>query len=564
MGIPAASLAQTRVVRFGNRDLRQLRHGQPGRRQLLHPVRHAAGDGLPGVRPRQPAGRPLLRELRVGAAGHVGSPWRCRRRPIAMAVAERRLVSVLFADLVGFTTRSEDRDPEETRELLSRYFEVARRIVEGHGGTIEKFIGDAVMAVWGAPTAHEDDAERAVRSALAIVAGVGSIADGDQPLHVRAAVLTGEAAVTVGAAGRAWSPATWSTRPAACSRWRSRDGAGGRGHLSGHQQRHRLRARRRAGAEGQDRPVEAWRAVAVVARRGGSGRASTLEPPFVGREDELQQLEGPVRRDRPGAEAAAGDGHRAGRHRQVRLAGSSRSTWTAWSRRRTGTRPHAGLRRGDQLLGAGRDGPAAGADRRGRGRRLRPAEADRHAGAVPGRSGGAPLGGAAPGRPAGPGGAAQRRAEELFAAWRTLFERIAAQAPRCSSSWTCTGPIRACSTSSRTCWPGPATRRSSWWRWPGQTAGATSRLGQRGAQRDAHQPGAAGRAGDGAAAGGPGARPPGRGRRTHRGARRGDPAVCGGDGPHAAGHRFGGAGGRTTTSCTATCRSWPCRRRCRP
>ena len=87
-------------------------------------------------------------------------------------VAERRLVSVLFVDLVGFTTLSEDRDPEDTRELLSRYFEVARRIVGGHGGTIEKFIGDAVMAVWGAPVAHEDDAERAVRAAMELVAAV--------------------------------------------------------------------------------------------------------------------------------------------------------------------------------------------------------------------------------------------------------------------------------------------------------------------------------------------------------------------------------------------------------
>src|SRR5919198_1064553 len=72
-------------------------------------------------------------------------------------VAERRLVSVLFADLVGFTAASERRDAEETRELLSHYFETAREIVDRHGGVIEKFIGDAVMAVWGTPTAHEDD-----------------------------------------------------------------------------------------------------------------------------------------------------------------------------------------------------------------------------------------------------------------------------------------------------------------------------------------------------------------------------------------------------------------------
>src|SRR6266704_5386762 len=69
-------------------------------------------------------------------------------------VAERRLVSVLFADLVGFTTASEGRDPEDTRELLTRYFDSSRQIVERYGGTVEKFIGDAVMAVWGAPVAQ--------------------------------------------------------------------------------------------------------------------------------------------------------------------------------------------------------------------------------------------------------------------------------------------------------------------------------------------------------------------------------------------------------------------------
>src|SRR5487761_1905070 len=75
----------------------------------------------------------------------------------APAIAERRVVSVLFADLVGFTTLAENRDAEEVRDLLSRYFDLARGVVERHGGTIEKFIGDAVMAVWGAPTSHEDD-----------------------------------------------------------------------------------------------------------------------------------------------------------------------------------------------------------------------------------------------------------------------------------------------------------------------------------------------------------------------------------------------------------------------
>ena len=79
--------------------------------------------------------------------------------PIAdgTATAERRLVSVLFADLVGFTTLSEKRDAEEVRELLTRYFDTCRSVVSIYGGVVEKFIGDAVMAVWGAPVAHEDD-----------------------------------------------------------------------------------------------------------------------------------------------------------------------------------------------------------------------------------------------------------------------------------------------------------------------------------------------------------------------------------------------------------------------
>jgi class 3 adenylate cyclase len=116
-------------------------------------------------------------------------------------VAERRLVSVLFADLVGFTTLSESRDPEDARELLSRYFDTCRRLIGIYGGTVEKFIGDAVMAVWGTPTATEDDAERAVRTALDLVAAVSALGQeaGVEGLCARAGVLTGEAAVTLGA-----------------------------------------------------------------------------------------------------------------------------------------------------------------------------------------------------------------------------------------------------------------------------------------------------------------------------------------------------------------------------
>ena len=95
----------------------------------------------------------------------------------AEPVSERRFVTVLFADLVGFTPCSETRDAEEVRELLSRYFDTCRRLIELYGGTVEKFIGDAVMAVWGAPVATEDDAERAVRAALDLVAAVSALGE---------------------------------------------------------------------------------------------------------------------------------------------------------------------------------------------------------------------------------------------------------------------------------------------------------------------------------------------------------------------------------------------------
>src|SRR5262245_16071635 len=117
--------------------------------------------------------------------------------------AERRHVTVLFADLVGFTSLSEGRDAEDTRELLTRYFDAARTVIERYGGTVEKFIGDAVMAVWGAPIAQDDDAERRVRAGLELVAAVEALgADVGAALRARAGVLTGEAAVTLGAEGQ--------------------------------------------------------------------------------------------------------------------------------------------------------------------------------------------------------------------------------------------------------------------------------------------------------------------------------------------------------------------------
>src|SRR5213593_1697387 len=114
---------------------------------------------------------------------------------VAPAREERKVITVLFADLVGFTSRAEKLDPEDVRALLSPYYARLRHELERHGGTVEKFIGDAVVAVFGAPTGHEDDPERAVRAAIAIREWAN---DEDGP-ELRIAVNTGEALVTLAA-----------------------------------------------------------------------------------------------------------------------------------------------------------------------------------------------------------------------------------------------------------------------------------------------------------------------------------------------------------------------------
>jgi class 3 adenylate cyclase len=119
----------------------------------------------------------------------------------ADAREERKIVTVLFADLVDFTARAERLDPEDVRAILTPYHTRLRAEIEAFGGTVEKFIGDAVMAVFGAPIAHGDDPERGVRAALAVRAAVGEMnaADPQLDLHVRLAVNTGEALVSLGA-----------------------------------------------------------------------------------------------------------------------------------------------------------------------------------------------------------------------------------------------------------------------------------------------------------------------------------------------------------------------------
>jgi len=207
--------------------------------------------------------------------------------------AERRLVTVLFADLVGFTPYSESRDPEEVRAMLTVYFDRASDILELFGGSVDKFIGDAVMAVWGAVSAHEDDAERAVRAALELVDMINKLGDEiDVPeLALRAGVLTGEASVgpggnekglvvgdLVNTASRLQSIAAAGTVAIGESTYRIVENSIACEPLGDKEMK------------GKSSPVPTYRALRVISERGGRGKAAGLEAPFVGREDELRLL----------------------------------------------------------------------------------------------------------------------------------------------------------------------------------------------------------------------------------------------------------------------------------
>jgi class 3 adenylate cyclase/predicted ATPase len=213
--------------------------------------------------------------------------------PGGESVAERRVCSVLFCDIVGFTPLSEARDPEAVRELLSEYFGVARTVIGRYGGVVEKFIGDAVMAVWGTPVATEGDAERAVRAALDLVAAVAELgAEAGVPgLAARAGVVTGEVAVTLGAVGEgmvAGDAVNTAARVQA---------AAGPGSVLADGATHRLAGSAIGFADagehvlkGKAGPQQLWQATRVLAAVGGSQRVDGLEAPLTGRDAELRTI----------------------------------------------------------------------------------------------------------------------------------------------------------------------------------------------------------------------------------------------------------------------------------
>jgi class 3 adenylate cyclase len=364
-------------------------------------------------------------------------PASALERPERKPVAERRVCSVLFCDVVGFTPLSESRDPEAVRELLSRYFDVARTVIGRYGGAVEKFIGDAVMAVWGTPAATEGDAERAVRAALDLVAAVAELGamSGVPDLAARAGIVTGEVAVNLGAVGqgmvagdavntaaRVQAAAEPGTVLADTPTQRLAGSAIGFADAG----EHRLKGKAEA--------ARLWRATRVLSAVGGVQRVDGLEAPLTGRDTELRTVKDLF--------------HAAADRRVPRLVlvsgpagvGKSRLGWEFekyadglvddiwWHRGRClsygeGVAFWALAEIVRQRLGIAEEDPAEVAARKlaaGLDRFIPSRDERTYTGARLGRL----LGVAA----AGDSGGALSR-EELFAGWRLFFERLAAVQP---------------------------------------------------------------------------------------------------------------------------------------
>src|SRR2546425_5794608 len=207
---------------------------------------------------------------------------------------ERKVVTVLFADLVGFTARAEKLDPEDVRAILTPYFARVRSEIEAFGGTVEKFIGDAVMAVFGAPVAHGDDPERAVRAALAMCAAVEELnrSDPELELRVRIAVNTGEALVSLAASLAQGEGVVAGDVVNTASRLQ--EAAPVNGILVGEETYRATRAVIRyenaepVVAKGKQEPVHVWRALAASA---APGERAAGRVPMLGRVSELAVLQ---------------------------------------------------------------------------------------------------------------------------------------------------------------------------------------------------------------------------------------------------------------------------------
>jgi class 3 adenylate cyclase len=205
---------------------------------------------------------------------------------------ERKTVTVLFCDLVGFTEASDRADPEDVRARIRPYHARLRREIEGFGGTVEKFIGDAVMAVFGAPTAHEDDPERGVRAGLRILEAIADLNDADAGLGlaVRVGVETGEAVVALGARPELGEGLVAGDVVNTASRLQGAAPVGGvlagPGTYAATKQVFEYRVLEPVVLKGKAQPVPVFHAVAARARL-GTDLTRSLGTPMVGRQIDL-------------------------------------------------------------------------------------------------------------------------------------------------------------------------------------------------------------------------------------------------------------------------------------
>ena len=208
---------------------------------------------------------------------------------------ERKVVTTLFCDLVGSTAMGEAADPEDVDAMLRRYNALARRVIESHGGVVEKFIGDAIVAVFGVPLVHEDDPERAVRAGLRLIEAVADLpAVAGRPVRVRIGVDTGEALVRLDVTPG--SGEGFITGDAVNTAARLQAVAPPQGLVVG-EATHELTAKQflyaeleRASLKGKAAPVRLWQARAPLARTGVQP-ARSFPTPLIGRQSELARLQ---------------------------------------------------------------------------------------------------------------------------------------------------------------------------------------------------------------------------------------------------------------------------------
>ncbi len=221
------------------------------------------------------------------------TPLGAPARPVA---EERKVVTCLFCDLVGFTATSESADPEDVDQMLTAYAEMARAQIESHGGVVEKFIGDAVVGIFGVPAAHEDDPERAVRAGIRIAEGAEDLeALGGAPLRLRVGINTGEALVRLGVISGSGERMLSGDAINTASRIQSiapeMGVAVGLGTYEATVRAFDYEELEPATLKGKAEPVRVFHAKSPLARF-GTDITRTHDTPFIGREIDLALLKG--------------------------------------------------------------------------------------------------------------------------------------------------------------------------------------------------------------------------------------------------------------------------------